>query len=186
VRLGSAAEVRHAAAVGWLPPALGVIGTLLLHLGFVCSLIFGLGPRGAAVSPYDASNADFGPLLLISFADATDSGSERTRENHSRKFVPRKLAASVHTQRLPARDTEKDQTTGSQISAKVVDGPSFIKMCRENYPDAAHFNRDLATLSLQGANIEVSGGDRQRALMALQCLQAFGTFGAMVVGQSGR
>jgi hypothetical protein len=179
-----AAEVRHAAVIVRIPAAFGVIGTLLVHLAVVHSLIFGFGVRGAAVSPYDGAKAEFAHLQLIYLTDARDFGGERTRQNHSQKSVPRKLAASLDARRLPALDIDKDQTTAQRLSAKVIDGASFIKMCRENYPDATHFNHDLATVSLQGANIETGGGDRQRALMALRCLQAFGTFGAKVVVQS--
>ena len=167
---------------------LGVVGALLLHFIVIRFLIVGMSTANVPASPYNAAGSDFGALLLIPLENSADSDGQRHHDIQLPAVIQRKLVIFVEPGPLPALHIDSTHLEVMRTNAKMLDTAAFVKMCRDNYPDAAHLNHDLATVSLRrfgkadesnGQNIvEVSGGDRQRALMAIRCLRAFGTFGA--------
>jgi len=153
------------------------------------SLLWGTGTRGMAVSKLNATGTDSIMLLLIP-AGSAESVRKPIDVFDAHRFVPPMLAAAaVDPGTLRVLRIDAQLTDDSPASLKVVERIAFLKMCRENYPDASHFNRDLGSVSLRdfitpAGRAELAVGNERRGLTALRCLQAFGTLGAAVVGQS--
>jgi len=167
----------------WSPVVLGLIGTLLLHACFVSWAI--LGTRAPSAAPYAATGSDGDALLLLLPTSTVNVDVRRLNESSPQKWLPpTPMVSPADLDPLPALRIDARQPEVAQPSATRVDRITFIKTCRETYPDERHLNEDLATVSLQGSHVEISGGDRQRALMALHCLQALGTLEVAAVGHA--
>lgn len=157
------------------PAALGAIGTLLLHAVLVASAILGTRAPSAAAYPYIAAGADGDALLLLP-ASPANVDVRRLEDSSPQKLVPPKLVVSLedfappHALRIDSSQPEAEQPSGIRVASI-----SFVKSCRETYPDERRLDQDLAAVSLHGTHVEISSGDPQRALMALHCLQALGT-----------
>jgi len=178
--LVAASDARHAR----LPAALGVIGTLLLHAVFMSAAILALRAPSVATYPSTAAGTDGDALLLLLPLTAANAGRGRN-DSTVQNWAPPNLAVALADLGPPRMQRlESSQPDAAQHAATPVDRITFIKTCRETYPDERRLNQDLAAVSLQGAHVELTSGDPQRALMALHCLQALGTLGAAVVGDA--
>jgi hypothetical protein len=165
------------------PTVLGLVGTLLVHALFLQSLIHGTATLGARF-PQSALT-----LVLIRSTDAADSTSKLIEESISRNREAMRQPISVaNLARLPMLEIGAELESGDRRdSASVAEEMAFRKTCRRIYPDDIPLKRDLAGVSLlspvmpgqriEPADFRISSGDEQRALMALRCLQAFGTVG---------
>jgi hypothetical protein len=166
----------------------GLVGTLLLHAMLLGSVLHGLRGPTATVSPFDTQNVDYGPLVLIQPMPWMAAGNKRIPTTPARASVLQNVAVVLQLGPLPELPLESSTTSATRASGNIVDAVTFVKKCHESYPDAAHLDHDLAAVSLRGlmasdgrswqGTIDISAGDRERALMALQCLQAFGTLAA--------
>jgi hypothetical protein len=160
----------------------GLVGTCGLH-----ALLFSILLAGPALTRTAVLNRSSGPdyltLLVI------PPGNSAAHDQEFSYIVPPKMAPRIAIPKLdpssvPLLHIETESPEVLPAAANVLNQTAFVKTCRESYADAASFSRDLANVSLQRGAIEISGGDRDRALMALRCLQAFGTLGANTVSQS--
>ncbi len=170
----AAGDARHAR----LSAALGVIGTLLLHAVFMSAAVLALRAPSVAAYPSTAAGTDGDALLLLLPLTAANVG-RGLDDSSVQNWVPPRLEVPSADLDAP-RIQRLEQPEAPQHTATPVDRITFIKTCRETYPDERRLNQDLAAVSLQGVHVELtSGGDPQRALMALHCLQALGTLGAV-------
>jgi hypothetical protein len=145
--------------------------------------------RGARRVRHPDTSAAFITLESIA-APTTDSESKLIRDLKSPAFTPRTPLVSIDPDAPPEVDEDTEQED-SRASAKFGDRTALIRMCRENYADQDRLKQDLAGVSLRdfvavdgqvrAGSVEISGADRQRAYLALRCLQAYGTFGPIVI-----
>ncbi len=161
-----------------------MIGTLLVHAVVVCWLAFGAGARIAWVSDGDRPGARSLSLLLLSPA-AEDAVNQAPRIPEPQRVSVRMTTPSFEPAVLPNLAIEADlRLAGRQPAARDAQ-IATLDLCHRTYRDEADLLRDVAHVSLRGAvvpggpigdaEVDISSGDRSRALLALHCLQAFGT-----------
>ena len=154
----------------------GIVGACGLHALVLSLLLVGPALTRTAL-PHRSGSPDYITLLAIPHGNSA-RGDQAIRAPVPPMIAPRiPMGPSV----LPLLQIDAEPSEASSSSSSVMNRIAFIKKCRESYADPASLSRDLAHVSLRPGAIEISHGDRDRALMALRCLQAFGTLGATAV-----
>ena len=181
-------------AVSRSASVLGLTGTLLVHAFLLQSLLSQSGPRSAGVSVAEASDGTsaLSSVLIQPIGSAVRDSVQRTASEVQKRVSP-SAAHRPPPDPLLLLDLGEESVGEDQHRAlDLGERNALLQRCRREYPEEARLAQDLANVSLQDAvltdgridraEVKISGTETPRALMALSCLQAYGTFGTAVVG----
>jgi hypothetical protein len=168
------------------------VGTLALH-GFIGYWLIFVGQKPMRFADGQVAVTPFS-LTLINPVSASASKNEPEIPQLTRDAAWRTLKASLIDLDPPPhlKITTESSPEGPRQSTMTADAASFLRMCRSRYPDSRQLSVDLARTSLQDSasaadgrerrTTELSDTEQSPALVALHCLQAFGTLGGRPVG----